>query len=164
MSLTTKVLLALVAGFGVGLALAAWDAPASQTLIRVIEPIGTIFINAIRMTVIPLVVSNLIVGVTSTPDPRVVGRMGARALVFFVVVVGIAAAVESLRAGAAASGATAAESAKSFPTFGESLIGLVPANPIKAAADQWRRSVAGLHVFHTGAVALPNDGWCRWPR
>ena len=150
MSLTLRVLLALIAGLALGL---------------------------------PLAVSNLIVGVTSTPDPRVVGRIGARALVFFVVVVGIAAAfgvllgapllallplapaaVESLRAGAAASGATAAESAKSFPTFGESLIGLVPANPIKAAADQWRRSVAGLHVFHTGAVALPNDGWCRWPR
>ena len=163
-SLTLRVLLALIAGLALGLPLAGSESSFARGLLAVFGPVGTIFINAIRMTVIPLVVSNLIVGVTSTPDPRVVGRIGARALVFFVVVVGIAAAVESLRAGAAASGATAAESAKSFPTFGESLIGLVPANPIKAAADQWRRSVAGLHVFHTGAVALPNDGWCRWPR
>ena len=154
MSLTTKVLLALVAGFGVGLALAAWDAPASQTLIRVIEPIGTIFINAIRMTVIPLVVGSLIVGVNAAPDPRAVGRIGARALVFFVVVVSAAAAagvligppllalftldpsaVEALRSSAASAGGSTAESAKSIPTVAQWVVSLVPVNPVKAASD-----------------------------
>lgn len=154
MSLTTKVLLALVAGFGVGLALAAWDAPSSQTLIRVIEPIGTVFINAIRMTVIPLVVGSLIVGVNAAPDPRAVGRIGARALVFFVVVVSAAAAagvligppllalftleptaVEALRASAASAVGSTAESAKSIPTVAQWVVSLVPVNPVKAASD-----------------------------
>lgn len=154
MSLTTKVLLALLAGFGVGLALAAWDAPTSQTIIRVVEPLGTIFINAIRMTVIPLVVGSLIVGVSAAPDPRAVGRIGARALVLFVVVVAAAAAVgvligpplfalfslepsavEALRASAASAGGSAAESARSIPTVSQWVVSLVPVNPVKAASD-----------------------------
>lgn len=153
-SLTARVLLALIAGLALGLAIAQSDASWGAGLLAVVGPVGTVFINAIRMTVIPLVVSSLIVGVTSAPDPRAVGRIGARALVLFVVFVGIAAAfgvllgapllawlpldpasVDALRAGAAASGASAAEGAKSIPTVGEWLVALVPANPIKAAAD-----------------------------
>ena len=154
MSLTTQVLLALAAGFAVGLPLAGADASLAGGVLAVLGPVGTVFINAIRMTVIPLVVSSLIVGVTSAPDPKAVGRIGARALVLFVVVVGAAsafgvllggpllallpldpAAVEALRAGAAGAGASAAEGAKSIPSVGEWLVALVPANPIKAAAD-----------------------------
>jgi Na+/H+-dicarboxylate symporter len=154
MSLTTKVLLALLAGFGVGLALAAWDAPMAQTLLHIVEPVGTIFINAIRMTVIPLVVGSLIVGVSAAPDPRAVGRIGARALVLFVVVLAAAAAagvllgpplfglfsldpsaVDALRASAASAGGSTAESAKSIPTVAQWVVSLVPVNPVKAASD-----------------------------
>ena len=149
MSLTLQVLLALAAGFAVGLVLPMSGPGASEAALAVIGPVGTIFVNAIRMTVIPLVVSSLIVGVTSAPDPRAVGRIGVRALVLFVAIVGLASAfgvvlgapllallpldpasIDALRAGA-----TATESAKSIPTVGEWLIALVPANPIKAAAD-----------------------------
>ncbi len=154
MSLTTKVLIALLAGLALGLALAGSDAAAVQTLLAVLGPIGTIFINAIRMTVIPLVVGSLVVGVTSAPDPAAVGRIGARALVLFVVVVAAAcaaglligapllstisldpAAVDALRASAASAGESAAAGAKSLPNAGEWLVSLVPSNPVKAAAD-----------------------------
>ena len=154
MSLTTKVLIALVAGFGVGLLLASWASPTAQTLIGIMEPIGTLFINAIRMTVIPLVVGSLIVGVSAAPDPRAVGRIGARALVLFVVAVAAAAAmgvllgpplfamisldptaVEALRSSAASAGGSAAESAKSIPSAAQWIVSLVPVNPVKAAAD-----------------------------
>ena len=58
-----------------------------------IEPLGTLWINAIRMTVIPLVVSSLIVGVTSAPDMRTIGRIGGRALVLFLLVLFAAGAL-----------------------------------------------------------------------
>jgi proton glutamate symport protein len=154
MSLTFQVLLALAAGFAVGLPLSRFDGPVADGVLTLLGPIGTIFVNAIRMTVIPLVVSSLIVGVTAAPDPRSVGRIGARALVIFVLLVGAAAAfgvvlgaplmalipldpssVESLRAGAVGAGASAAEGAKSIPSLGEWIVALVPSNPIKAAAD-----------------------------
>lgn len=154
MSLTFQVLLALAAGFAVGLPLSRFEGPFADGVLALLGPVGTIFVNAIRMTVIPLVVSSLIVGVTGAPDPRSVGRIGVRALVLFVVLVGVAAAfgvvfgaplmalipldpssVDALRAGAIGAGATAAEGAKSIPSLGEWVVALVPSNPIKAAAD-----------------------------
>jgi proton glutamate symport protein len=154
MSLTTKVLLALIAGLGLGLAISGSDATAARGLLAVLEPVGTIFINAIRMTVIPLVVASLVVGVSSAPDPAAVGRIGARAIVLFVIVLATAcatgillgvplmamitldpSAVEALRASAASAGETATAGASSIPTAGQWLVALVPPNPVKAAAD-----------------------------
>jgi proton glutamate symport protein len=151
MSLTLQVLIALIAGLALGLGLAGSDASAALNTLAVLEPIGTLFINAIRMTVIPLVVSTLIVGVSSAPDPRAVGRIGARALVIFVVVLSVASgmgvliaapmfavfpleasAVEALRATAQD---VSAGGAAQVPTLAQWIIGLVPVNPIKAAAD-----------------------------
>lgn len=151
MSLTLQVLLALIAGLALGLGLAGSDASAAQTTLAVLEPVGTLFINAIRMTVIPLVVGTLIVGVSSAPDPRAVGRIGARALVIFVVVLTVASAmgvvlgapllaafpleasaVEALRASAQE---VTTGGAAQVPTLTQWIIGLVPVNPIKAAAD-----------------------------
>lgn len=154
MSLTLQVLLALLAGLGLGLGIAGSDSVAAQTTLAILGPIGTLFINAIRMTVIPLVVSSLIVGVTAAPDPSAVGRIGARSLLIFVVVLSLAsgfgvllgvpllaafpldpAAVEALRASAASAGETATAGAASVPTLSKWIVDLVPANPIKAAAD-----------------------------
>ncbi|MEY4608458.1 MAG: hypothetical protein RL625_675 [Gemmatimonadota bacterium] len=154
MSLTTQVLLALAAGFALGLPLSGAETGMGAALLKGLDPVGTLFINAIRMTVIPLVVSSLIVGVTSAPDPKTVGRIGARAILLFVVVLAAAAgvgilvgypllgllpldpaAVATMQASAASAGAAAAEGAKAVPTFAEWVVGLVPPNPIKAAAD-----------------------------
>lgn len=154
LSLTTQVLLALGAGFALGIPLAGSESAFATGLLAVLGPVGTIFINAIRMTVIPLVVSSLIVGVTSAPDPRAVGRIGARAIVFFVVAVALAAAagiliggpllamipldpagVAALQAGVAGGATAATEGARSIPTAAEWLVSLVPSNPVKAAAD-----------------------------
>ena len=152
MSLTARVLIALIAGFGLGLAASASDSPTLLALARGIEPVGTLWINAIRMTVIPLVVSSLIAGVASAPDAATVGRIGGRAFVIFIAVLSATAvfsiivaplalsalsvdpaAAESLRESAA--GANVAERSASLPTFRQWVVDLVPQNPIKAAAD-----------------------------
>jgi proton glutamate symport protein len=148
MSLTTRVLVALVAGIGVGIGLSF---TANASIAQWIEPLGALFINAIRMTIIPLVVSSLIVGVTSAPDTRTIGRLGGRALVFMLVSLTIACALGVMAAGPAFSllsidpAASAAlrasasvdpaQSAQSMPSFMQWLVALVPANPIKSAAD-----------------------------
>lgn len=151
MSLTVRVLLGLVAGLGVGFAVNA--SPDLRGIVRWIEPLGSIFINAIRMTVVPLVVASLIVGVAGAPDARAIGRVGWRALVLFVVLVLAGALFGALigqpilarmidpgAAGAIAGSAgelagTAREGAQRLPTFAQWLIDLVPSNPIRAAAD-----------------------------
>jgi proton glutamate symport protein len=154
MSLALKVLLALVAGLALGLGLAAVAPATLAHIVPVIEPIGTMWVSAIRMTIIPLVVSSLIVGVGGAADPRSVGRIGARALLVFVALLATAvaaallagppilatihidaAAAAALRAGAAQSAGAAVESAKALPGIGQWIVDLVPPNPVKAASD-----------------------------
>src|SRR5882672_3652755 len=81
MSLTTRVLIGLMAGFVLGLALAGSTSPAVSTLLALLAPVGTIFINLIRMTVIPLVASMLIASVGSLASSGALGRAGARAAI-----------------------------------------------------------------------------------
>ncbi len=154
MSLTTKVLIALAAGLATGIGISMSGAPAGMQLAGAIEPAGTLWINAIRMTVIPLVVGSIVVGVSATPDSRTVGRVGGKALALFIVLLVAGAifaalvapplfallpidpaAAESLRAGAMASASSTGENAKQLVGFRQWIVDLVPANPVKAAAD-----------------------------
>jgi Na+/H+-dicarboxylate symporter len=154
MSLTTRVLIALVVGIGGGVLIAGSGSPRLAQLATSIEPLGTLWINAIRMTVIPLVVGSLIVGITSAPSASAIGRVGRGAIVFFVVTLFAAAAwaailapplinriplepaaIEAMRASSETIGTTAAENAANIPSFTRWLVDLVPANPVKAAAD-----------------------------
>ncbi len=154
MSLTTKVLIALVVGMAAGIGIATTDIAWLRASLRWIEPLGTVFINGIRMTVIPLVVGSLVSGVAASPDVSSIGRLGRRAIVFYVVTLFVAAgfaalvgpiafsaisidpaAVEALRASTAEASARATETARTVPTFAQWLVDLVPANPIKSAAD-----------------------------
>lgn len=154
MSLNAKVLTALVAGLAAGMAIAS---SGNATLMRIpgwLEPLGTMWVNALRMIVVPLVVSAIITGVTSLPDSRSVGRLGARSLALalgillfaatFSVLLGPivmsglqidAGAAEAMRAGAGKASDTALENAKKIVGVGQWLVDLVPTNPIKAAAD-----------------------------
>jgi len=138
---------ALVVGLATGLLAIALDPAAAARATSVVEPIGTLWVNAIRMTVIPLIVASLVVAVAGTSG-RTVGRLGARAFATFVVLLGVAAvlgallvppifalveidadAARAIRAGAS----TVAR--PELPTFASWITGLVPTNPVKAAAD-----------------------------
>src|SRR5262250_3041027 len=67
-----SVLVALVLGLGAGLIVLAHPTPALLKLVSVVEPVGILWVNAIRMTVVPLVVSLLISGVASCSNMRIV--------------------------------------------------------------------------------------------
>ena len=68
MSLTTRVLLGLVLGLVVGILIAPAETGWASTAVAWIEPIGALWVNAIRMTVIPLIVSLLLGGITANDD------------------------------------------------------------------------------------------------
>jgi Na+/H+-dicarboxylate symporter len=148
----TRVLVALGAALVGGIVIAASGNERLLHAADVILPIGTLWINAIRMTVIPLVVSLLITGVAGAADLRAIGRLGGRSLLtFLALLVGTAIVImplgilafrllgsntsqPPLPAGAAeAAGQIAAEGT---PTgFAGWLTSLIPANPIAAAAN-----------------------------
>jgi proton glutamate symport protein len=142
-----QALAALVAGLGLGLAASASGSDVARSGIAFIEPLGTLWVNAIRMTVIPLIVSSLLVAVAGT-SPRTVGRLGLRSLVVFVILLSVIAALTALVAPivfdrlvidtASAQdirGSVAATARPELPTFTAWLVSLVPVNPVKAAAD-----------------------------
>ena len=153
MSLTSRVLIGLVAGFALGLAVAGSTAPAVTVLLAVMAPIGTMFINLIRMTVIPLVASMLIASVGSLASSGALGRAGARAAVIALVMLALTAvgtvliampllariqidqsAALALR-GPAAGPSPAAGASSGRPALAQWFIDLVSPNVIKAAAD-----------------------------
>src|SRR5262245_19403232 len=149
MSLTTRVLVALLAGIAAGLLIRAYPAPALLSLVSVVEPIGTLWVNAIRMTVVPLVVSLLITGVASSRDMTFVRETGVRALVTFLAllilcgVVGLVIAppmfswlnIDPATAASLRGSTNAPASAAETPGFVEWVLTLTPTNPVKAAAD-----------------------------
>ena len=82
MSQPIRILLALLLGLlsGIGIAYLSKDAAATGILIA--EPIGTVWLNGLQMTVIPLVVSLLITGVASTAQAASAGKLAARTIGF----------------------------------------------------------------------------------
>lgn len=152
MSFTVRVLLGLVAGLAVGIVIAGTEVPWLLALPGIVEPVGGLFINAIRMTVLPLVVSSLVVGVAAMGDATAVGRLGARAIVLFLIAVTAATAFAaatsfpllagldidpavavSLRENAAGA-SSAVPAAEQFPSLSRWIVELVPSNVVATAA------------------------------
>ena len=132
----------LVLGLVVGLLAAATDIPPLDSFIEGVAPLGTLFINAIRMVVIPLVVTTIFVGVASLGNPRTVGRLGGSALAFFwgttilAIVIGIAFMRIALGLWPATVQAVAAgEAPPEIPGLLDFFLGLIPANPFAAASE-----------------------------
>jgi len=158
LSQPTRILLALVLGLGAGIASGAMHASWAERIIAIAEPIGGVWLNALQMTIVPLVVALLVTGVAATAEAARAGKLAARALVLFVVLLWISALVaallmplfldlfplpaesaEALR-GALASSAPVGEA----PSFVDFIQSLVPTNPVAAASTN---TILPLIVF-----------------
>ncbi len=73
----------LVAGLIVGLLAAATGNPVFHAIANGSAPFGQIFINGVRMIVIPLVVTIIFASVARLGDVRALGRIGGRTLGFY---------------------------------------------------------------------------------
>lgn len=149
---STRVLIALGAGLAGGAAIAASGEPGLIRAADRLAPIGTLWVNAIRMTVIPLVVSLLIAAIAAVTDLRAVGRLGGRTLLVFTgLLIGtalVAMPLLTLAFGLLPPAATrpplppgSAEAAGQVtaggaaPGLGAWITTLIPTNPVAAAAD-----------------------------
>ena len=151
---STRVLAALAAAVGVGALVAASGSKPLIDAADALAPVGTLWVSAIRMTVIPLVVSLLITGVASATDVGGIGRIGGRTLLVFglllaaiaAIVIPLASALFALLPLPSTAGARpalpagAAEAANQLatgqnPSFSAWLTSLIPSNPIAAAAS-----------------------------
>ena len=149
-----SVLLALLAGLALGAPIAASSDPRLLLLVALVEPVGTLWINGLRMVVVPLVFSLLFVGIVSVSDVRAVGRWGGgpcwcscssspsrrrsrscwcRPSIGWLVI--DPATTAALRASAASTAEATSASLAGMPGLARWVVDLVPTNPVRAAAD-----------------------------
>src|SRR3990167_6966848 len=78
---TLRILASLVVGLILGAALAeAWFL---ENILAVAEPVGGLWLDALRMTIVPLVFSLLVVGIASAAGTAAAGGTAAKSLAFF---------------------------------------------------------------------------------
>jgi proton glutamate symport protein len=149
MSKTTRILLALVCGLALGIAIAALAPGWVPTATVIAQPIGTAWLNGLQMTIVPLVVALLVTGVAASAEAARAGRLTARAIVTFIVLLWIASALAAavtplllglfpLPQGAAAALRDALAHAKpvgEIAPFSQFITTLVPTNVVTAAAE-----------------------------
>ena len=83
MKLQTKILAGLAAGVLVGAAARIPGAGTLHVAVLALEPLGLVFIRLLTMTIVPLVVASLFVGVASLGDVHRLGRIGGKTLAWF---------------------------------------------------------------------------------
>ena len=143
----------LAAGLIAGLVAAQTQSEHLLGLMRVIRPVGTLFLNLLSMCVIPLVAGAVFSGVAGLGDLRQVGRLGMKTLAFFwgtaivAIALGflvsalvlplapVASEQQELLRGMAGADTTMARRAAELPSGVSFLVELVPRNPVRAAAD-----------------------------
>ncbi|MFC4346959.1 dicarboxylate/amino acid:cation symporter [Kordiimonas lipolytica] len=103
--------------------------------------IGDIFINLIRMIVVPLVFITLVSGVIAMGDPKRLGSLGIKTLMLYIgttlvaITIGLTvAAIVQPGIGVDISGAVAKELPPAKP-LAERLLSIIPTNPLAALAD-----------------------------
>lgn len=155
MKLATKILWALVIGAVVGIVLnMASPSFFTQADTYFFTPLGTIFLNLIKMLIVPLVFFSLVVGVANIGDPKALGRMGVKAMTFFLITTAIAISIGIALAVTFQPGNkgefdvdTVNYEAAEAPPVSETLLGIIPVNPIQAMASGDMLQIIFFAVF-----------------
>jgi Na+/H+-dicarboxylate symporter len=178
--LQTKILAGLVAGVLVGIVARIPDLGALQRMVRMVvlmvEPLGIMFIRLLTMTIVPLIVASLFVGVASLGDVRRLGRIGGKTLGWFLGSTLIAATIGlgtalAARLGEGLDAATRDSLTTQFeqhgsaaaqvvaPTLTQSLLAMIPSNPFAAAAQgELLPLIVAVCIFGAAATAVHGDG------
>ena len=147
MSLTVKVLVGMGLGILVGLFinLAGLNAEGSAVNVYLVEGlfsvVGQMFVNALKMLVVPLVFFSLICGVCGIGDIKALGRVGSKSFGLYMLTTAIAIAVAIVIASGMGIGegmnleTGATFEGREAPPLSQVLIDIVPGNPIDAMAS-----------------------------
>lgn len=164
MSQATRILLALAAGLLLGIAAFAWAPEFAEGAANVADPIGNLWLNGLRMTIVPLLVALLVTGIAQTAEAAKAGAIAGRALAWIIALMSLSAVIGAIltplflwiapmpEASAAAlrNALTTASEVAEVPPFADFLRSLVPTNPIAAAAND---AILPLIIF-TGVFAF----------
>jgi Na+/H+-dicarboxylate symporter len=168
MNLSTRILLGLVLGLVAGLLHSLGGGQTLASLPSMVDPFGTMWVNAIRMTVVPLIVALLITSIAGEHQGGMVAKLGGKTIGLFVVMIAgvciytiiLAPPLLGLVHIDPAIAATLLESTKAagvasaeLPPFSDWLIALIPSNPFKAAVDSAMLPLLVFTVLFSLALA-----------
>jgi Na+/H+-dicarboxylate symporter len=172
MGLTTKVLIGMGLGIVVGLTLNVVGVAKGEMLHTYVVQglfgmVGTMFVNALKMLVVPLVFLSLITGVLGIGDIRVLGKVGGKSFALYMLTTAMAialgiglAALVGIGEGIEMS-SEVAFSAKEAPALSSVLIGIIPSNIIEAMAQGKMLQIiffsilTGISILMVGKKAQP---------
>lgn len=146
-------------------------------LLHLFDFLGTLFINLLKMLIVPLVMASIITGVASLGSGRDLGRLGLKTLAFYVITTLIAVLIalaisnlvkpglvegeparELLALQADTSAVTASVKERAATSVFDTLLGMVPANVVEAASSGKLLGVVFFSVlfgFFLARIELP---------
>lgn len=154
-SLTVKVLSGLVLGAIVGLLINLFAPGAFENLnTYLFVPLGQIFLSLIKMLVVPLVLFSIILGTAGLGDPAKLGRIGFKTIAYFLITttiaivigLGLAAVIKPGLAGDFDLENASFESEEA-PSVADTLLSIVPENPIAAMTEGNMLQIIVFAVF-----------------
>lgn len=165
MNPSTRILIALALGLIGGIVFSLLEGNADALLPRIIEPIGTLWVNAIRMTVIPLLMALMITAIAGQETTGIVAQLGGKTMAMFVAMI-VASSLFTFivappliallpidpEASRSLLESTASETVANteLPPFRDWLVALIPINPLRAATNN---AVLPLMIF-TGLFSM----------
>ncbi len=161
--LWAQILLAMVLGVALGLCLspsggALVASDTASLLAAWLALPGRLFLAMIQMVVVPLVLSSIILGITSSGDPKFLKQIGLRIAPYFILTTSVAVFIGCIVAlwlqpgqyidvGAELATATAPESAVAVASLPDRLIEIIPANPTSALLSRSMFQIVVLAIF-----------------
>lgn len=132
-SLPIKMMVGMILGLAVGMVVGP--------SIAVIKPLGTAFINLLKMSMVPVVFFSITLSIATVDDLKSFGRFGIKTFIAYVVTTVIAAAVAIfygflIKPGAGFAGNISGGAVeREMPTLADTLLGIIPTNIIQSLAD-----------------------------
>lgn len=161
LKLSTKIFIGLILGIIVGLFMQGVPEVA-QTYVK---PLGTLFLNMIKMIIVPLVFSSLVVGAASIGDPKTLGRIGGKTVIYYLLTTSVAVSIGLLLGtimkpgnGLSIPVAVAAAETVVAPSVLDSLLNIIPSNPLKGLVEGNILQVIAFALFlGIGCTFLPKE-------
>ena len=161
MHLSTKILIGLGLGVLAGLGSGAEGLPFMKAWIA---PFGSIFLNLIKMIIVPLVFASLIVGVSGLGDARKIGRIGTKTIAYylgttaFAIVLGLAlGTLVQPGLGLTMPGGEVKAAAKAAPPLMKVIVDIFPSNPLDSMLKANMLQIIVFALFLGGGIAVAGE-------
>lgn len=160
MQLWKQIFIGLALGVLLGVVL---NQTGNAELAASIKPIGDLFIRGIKMLIVPLIFVSLVTGVASLQNLSTMGRLSAKTFVLYLgttavaIAIGLALAVVFEPGTGVSLGGAKPVEAKASPSVVDTILGLVPTNPVEAFAQANVLQIIVFAIFVGLAITLAGE-------